>query len=415
MAMNQPKLPAYGSNIAGFNPNDPNQQKIAQLGQQWAQAQASGASQETLQGLHQQAEDIRNLMGGGSYNPATGVHTIAPQQSPTAGAGMSNADLINQLYAQQSQVGAGQYASQQEAAKQQAYQGMNVADVVAAQNQRSQAESMANLGLMPSGDYLSLQAAQNAQRQGAQGQVQSQLATQLQDITNQRQDYLNQTGAQRLQALVGDVYNQQQFGLQQAGLTGQYGGQDTMARQQQLAELTGRFQGAPTAQQAQQDWSNRFAYGQAVGQFAGAGGQQTLQAIEANRNYELQKQQQAATIANMTADNARANAAAARSAGNENQARLFDIWDRTGEAPAGLESMGVQQGQPLVAKPRAGSTGEVPYDQNPDWSDEISSINADAKGQRADLLAHSKEYISKYGYDGYQKLLSHADSLISKG
>ena len=270
MAMNQPKLPAYGSNIAGFNPNDPKQQQIAQLGQDWAKAKAAGASQETLQGLHQQAEDIRNLMGGGSYNPATGVHTIAPQQSPTAGAGMSNADLINQLYAQQSQVGAGQYASQQEAAKQQAYQGMNVADVVAAQNKRSEAESMANLGLMPSGDYLSLQAAQNAQRQGAQGQVQSQLATQLQDITNQRQDYLNQTGAQRLQALVGDVYNQQQFGLQQAGVTGTYNNAPTQAArefQQQNAINIGNLLGqytAPGSTTSQQTLGGQqFAYQQA--------------------------------------------------------------------------------------------------------------------------------------------------------
>lgn len=48
-----------------------------------------------------------------------------------------------------------------------------------------------------------------------------------------------------------------------------------------------------------------------------------------------------ATIGNMTSDNIRQNAAAARAAGNESQARLFDIWDRTGEAPAGIPDVPV--------------------------------------------------------------------------
>lgn len=66
-----------------------------------------------------------------------------------------------------------------------------------------------------------------------------------------------------------------------------------------------------------------------------------------------------ATISNMTSDNARQNAAASRAVGNESQARLFEIWDRTGVAPAGIP--GVPAGTPL-----AKSGGEKPPSYNLD-------------------------------------------------
>lgn len=61
-----------------------------------------------------------------------------------------------------------------------------------------------------------------------------------------------------------------------------------------------------------------------------------------------------ATLENMTSDNARANAAEARAAGNQPLATLFDVWDRTGEAPAGIP--GVTKGTKLQAKPGSSTT-----------------------------------------------------------
>lgn len=63
-----------------------------------------------------------------------------------------------------------------------------------------------------------------------------------------------------------------------------------------------------------------------------------------------------ATLSNMSSDNARATASEARQAGNQQLANLYDIWDRTGVAPAGIP--GVQEGKLLQAKPS--TTSQTP-------------------------------------------------------
>lgn len=70
----------------------------------------------------------------------------------------------------------------------------------------------------------------------------------------------------------------------------------------------------------------------------------------------LDETQQKATIANMNSDNARAAAADARAKGNDELAQLFDVWDRTGQAPEGIP--GVAAGTPLGNKSTSNSSSE---------------------------------------------------------
>lgn len=74
---------AYGGSISNFDPNDPNQKWIADIGTQWANAQAQGATQAQLDAIHQQAVVIGKAAGA-TFNSQTGKWTF-PQVISTAG------------------------------------------------------------------------------------------------------------------------------------------------------------------------------------------------------------------------------------------------------------------------------------------------------------------------------------------
>lgn len=143
------------------------------------------------------------------------------------------AELINQLYGGQlsSQLGQIQMAKdealrglqqQEGVAKEGAYSARNQADVVNAQNRQSQEEQIAALGLAPSGYNLQQIANLNAQRQGALGDINQQLNTNLQNIATERSAAINDANTQsrglaselsaaRNQALLSDLYNSRDF------------------------------------------------------------------------------------------------------------------------------------------------------------------------------------------------------------
>ncbi|UKS25017.1 hypothetical protein LOZ80_25915 [Paenibacillus sp. HWE-109] len=72
---------------------------------------------------------------------------------------------------------------------------------------------------------------------------------------------------------------------------------------------------------------------------------------------KLKTEMQGATIANMSGDNARGWAAEARQAGNQQLGQLFDVWDRTGVAPAGIP--GVVAGTQLKGKSSSNGNNEA--------------------------------------------------------
>lgn len=123
---------------------------------------------------------------------------------------------------------------------------------------------------------------------------------------------------------------------------------------QVMAQLTGFLpDGTPTNAQQQQQLANLWQVADATGTIPAELAQ--LYGIPEGTP-TLQGKQIAASIANSNASNARAAAADARAAGNQQLSNLYSIWDRTGRAPAGIP--GVTEGTPLAARPS--STGNVP-------------------------------------------------------
>lgn len=121
-------------------------------------------------------------------------------------------------------------------------------------------------------------------------------------------------------------------------------------------------------------------------------------------DYAIQKRQIA-----VSEKNARTSAASAgNAASNASHNKLMDIWKATGKAPAGIE--GVPVGTPWYDA-AAARNEPVPYDQTPEWSQEISDLNKDPQGTYDDIKSNPNDYISAYGYDGYQELLRQAKAL----
>ncbi|OXM17315.1 hypothetical protein [Paenibacillus herberti] len=334
------------------------------------------------------------------------------------------------------------YNSQETQAKQSAYDNRNASDVVSMQGQQSMQEQMANAGLTGDGQNLTLAASQAASRQGALTDINRQESNALQNISEQRSQLQNNAAKNELALQQGvnsdkaaalydllkygdgrafemdqvnygryrDDINQQfaedQFDwnklMQEAGLTGQYNGQSTMAGKQQNLEaalaysnLTGQVLGpqsdwsgllrqassgnAPLSLAGQQsqlqnrqanfdaalgvagltgnivnpqsDWTGLFR------QAAAGGKGKTMEALQLAFNQAMSQQQYNRGIYQDDRDYGRGVLESDRSyqlqQGSQGQQnsnnsfnRLVDIWKLTGQAPAGLESFGVQSGTP---------------------------------------------------------------------
>lgn len=105
-----------------------------------------------------------------------------------------------------------------------------------------------------------------------------------------------------------------------------------------------------------------------------------------------------ATLSNMSSDNARANASEARQAGNQQLANLYDIWDRTGVAPAGIP--GVTAGAKLKGKESTQSQND-----NESIGNLTSDIDQMTPENKSRFFKEKKsEIISEYGVSGYNQL-----------
>jgi len=134
------------------------------------------------------------------------------------------------------------------------------------QQARNFAEFMAARGGTSSGSNAQAELTRGMQLQGNLGALGQQEAAAYGDIERRTSDLQNayqsdvasaKAGieSERMQAMLTDYYNKQQQELQ-------------------VAQMMGVYKGEKTAAQTQQEWNNRFEYGNAIGQFSN--GQQTL-------------------------------------------------------------------------------------------------------------------------------------------
>jgi hypothetical protein len=108
-----------------------------------------------------------------------------------------------------------------------------------------------------------------------------------------------------------------------------------------------------------------------------------------------------ATLSNMSSDNARSAAAEARAAGNQQLGSLFDVWDRTGVAPAGIP--GVEAGTRLQTK--ASSQPTATQTKNDLESQYVSGFDGLSPDMRKKAFEENKKTIvSELGLSGYDAL-----------
>lgn len=195
------------------------------------------------------------------------------------------------------------------------------------------------------------------------------------------------------------------------------------------------------AQQAQQEWQNRFQYGQAIGVFPS--GQRTLAARQqefeqqfAREQFEYQQARDAIMderwkqefdedvrrfgltyaldraerlgrldISRMQAQIAAGELALSRQrlAQQQEQQRLQNLyrqWELTGVAPEGIP--GVAPGTPLQ---RGGGSGTTDYRNNPEFAADYQYILQNPDRARDLLINNAATFIQTYGYDGFQQLM----------
>lgn len=179
-------------------------------------------------------------------------------------------------------------------------------------------------------------------------------------------------------------------------------------------------------QAAQQQWDNRFNYGQAIGQFGN--GQQTLASkaqdfnqglaarqqnfTEGQQNWSNQfdqakfdedtrrygldyaLQQQQIAISQQNADSSSAGNSA--SIANSQFGQLMDIWKARGKAPAGLESHGVNPGEVYSAGAAAKAAEPKTYE---DYQSEISKVVSNNKKNPT----VAQDYIKSLPVSNYEK------------
>jgi len=293
---------------------------------------------------------------------------------------------------------------QKQLANSQPYDVYNSPEYAAAQQQaqygaqkaiNSGLEALGTSGMARSSDAISF-------ARNAQDEAQQRLLTQIVPQLVQQHQAQQQQGISNLMALINPMMNQQ-------------GVYDT--RQQHT--LDNAYRDKTFDYGAQQDtiknnqWQESFDY-QKMNDQQKMEYQQARDAIvdeKDKRNfdedvrrygldYALKERQTNANIANMGADNARANAAQAMAAGNQQLANLYQIWDRTGRAPAGIP--GVAEGTPLAAKP---TNTTATAEKNDLTSTYLTNIDKMTPESRAAFFKAEKSAITKdLGLSGYNQL-----------
>jgi hypothetical protein len=275
----------------------------------------------------------------------------------------------------------------------------------------------------------------NMQRERSDREMSQDLASRSANIDEMLAGYENATVEEKQRIVDQLTRADRDFGVQQGQLTGNYNNQRTLAGSAQDASFLGTYQGQQTMQAQNQAFNqamqskdaNWNAYKDAIGftgnlgsgpksdwgQLPGQQGpasypaqQQDIQNTAQYTGYykgmpTMQKIMQDNTIRNMTADNARAAASEARSAGNQSLASKFDVWDRTGKAPAGIP--GVPVDTPLVSKSSSATPKPTQIDPK-ESADNYSLILEDldtpglTKAQALALVQANKDYLSDADY-----------------
>lgn len=121
--------------------------------------------------------------------------------------------------------------------------------------------------------------------------------------------------------------------------------------------------------------------------------------LESDRSYKL-------SSSNSAADNRRADEAAGRAATNDNEQRLFDIWEKTGIAPAGIE--GVAPGTPLYDRVSA-RDGETPTVDAKDsaeyYSEGVANLQGLNKGEAQTYAKGIRDYLTDSDYKALLKYI----------
>lgn len=293
------------------------------------------------------------------------------------------------------------------------------ADIQASQRLR---ESMAQMGLLNSGDNLTAQGNLNTQRQSAMGQVNQELARVKQDV-EERRTQINNAAANNDLALLQQLQAQQAQDMLALG----YQVNDREYRdavfgwQQQVdtAQLTGQFNGAPTfAAQAQQfaqdqqNWENRFNFGVATGTFAN--GQQTLQKAQQDwqnnfnqEQFDWQKAQQVweNTFQEKNFMQQMQEAAASRglqwaSLGQREKEFIADQAFRE-------KQFTYQQSQDKIANNIAANKSvDYDYKTDPEFAADLQMVLTSPDKARKELKSSASTFINAYGFDGFQALIN---------
>lgn len=234
------KKPAYGSNISNFDPTNDKHKQIADLGMQW---QAASGNKQLQGQLNQQANAIRNSIGnGGSYDSIKGVHTMGMEKqqpmppSPISygggggggggGSSWSPPETPTISFDDASKQVSGQldplFARALQNLKNNQYQ-----------NEMNAGERASKIGGSHSGlqqDQLNkIALASQGQAADMEASKQAKIAEMAQALVNRDQDRADRIREQ----LFSEYMGQQNLGLQQGQLTGNYNNQRTLAGQQQ--------------------------------------------------------------------------------------------------------------------------------------------------------------------------------------
>lgn len=110
-------------------------------------------------------------------------------------------------------------------------------------------------------------------------------------------------------------------------------------------------------------------------------------------------------------DVSRMNASTSRMSANQSSSnakinQLMDVWENTGTAPAGLESLGIEEGTPLPQKTQETKPlGASDYKTNPEFGSDYSFIVNNPEEAKKLLKENAADFIETYSYDGYKALL----------
>jgi hypothetical protein len=410
----------------------------------------SGGSQSTITDIAPVTDSGSGVGGGGTTGQTTNDLSSFKQ---------SQTSLINDIYEKQR---AAQLQKIKETRDIQT-QGLNKVNVQAedsATAQRGQIaaadiqagnrlrESMAQMGLLNSGDNLTAQGNQNTIRQSAMGQTNQELARVKQDVS-ERQKMINDAAANNDLALLQQLQAQQAqdmlalgykvndneyrdavFGWQKqtdtANLTGNFQNQRTMQGQQfdynktidqrnfdygasRDTVLDNRYNQQFDYQKVQDDikngqWSTttenqmkQWAEGNKLNwaQFDQTTKQALAQIAISQQNANTSSANSNASIGNMNADNARAA-----------QNQLIQTWKLTGVAPAGLESIGVKPGDEYTDESQKG------LDAQGTIAGDISKLTADPATAEANIKnyfnANASHFVPIITADAYEKMKQNA-------